>query len=78
MEREGESRPVQQPVFHGELSRNVISEVDLLAVLNISYDLLRELRHDRGFPAVLLNRTNRLYMIKDVVSWLDNRAKMAQ
>ena len=61
---------------HPGLSEFVISEVNLLQVLNIELGTLRDLRSIKGFPVIQLNRTNRCYWIPDVLDWLKKHKSM--
>jgi len=59
-------------VVNSELSKHVISEYDLLRILNMEQGALSRLRHQGDFPVVCLNRNNRVYLIKDVLAWMDS------
>ena len=63
--------PEQTQVTHSELSKHVISEVDLLNMLNVELPVLNQLRLEKGFPVVRLNNRNRVYLVKDIVGWLE-------
>ena len=58
------------PFVHPGLASDVISEIDLLKVLNIELATLSELRLEKNFPTIRLNRNNRAYLVSDVVTWL--------
>ena len=47
----------------------LISEVELLRILNIELATLSELRLEKNFPFIRLNRANRIYLWDDVVQW---------
>jgi len=49
---------------------HVLSEVDLLELLNIEKPALDELRRKKGLPYIRLSRTSRVYLSEDVVKWL--------
>ena len=55
---------------YSRLSASVVSEIDLLAILNIEQSTLNELRLVKSFPVIRLNNRNRVYLIDDVVTWL--------
>ena len=55
---------------NSRLSESVVSEIDLLAILNIEQPVLNDLRLEKGFPVVRLNNRNRVYLIEDVRDWL--------
>ena len=56
--------------------REIISEEELLRILDISKDTLDKLRNKKGFPYVALTRTNRVYLTEDVHFWLErNRVR---
>ncbi len=69
--------PEQTQVNHSELSKHVISEVDLLAVLNVELPVLNDCRLEKGFPVVRLNQRNRVYLIEDIVGWLKEHRSTA-
>ena len=58
-------------VVNSELSKHVISEYDLLRILNIEQSVLRVLRYRGDFPVVTLNTHNRVYLIKDILAWME-------
>jgi nucleoside-triphosphatase THEP1 len=62
----------QNQVTNSRLQEFIISEIDLLAVLNIEQSTLNELRLEKAFPVIRLNGRNRVYLIKDVVGWLES------
>lgn len=56
--------------------REIISEEELLRILDISKDTLDKLRNKKGFPYVTLTWTNRVYLAEDVHFWLErNRVR---
>ncbi|RJR46742.1 MAG: hypothetical protein C4576_10550 [Desulfobacteraceae bacterium] len=58
------------------MEKEIMSEEELLRILDISKDTLDRLRNRRGFPYVALTRTNRVYLGEDVHFWLEeNRVK---
>ena len=64
--------PTYNLLVSSELSKHVISEVDLLRVLNIEQTTLNALRYSGDFPVVYLNQRNRVYLIKDLLGWLES------
>lgn len=58
-------------VVNSELSKWVISEFDLLRLLNIEQATLTALRYKGDFPVVYLNQRNRVYLIKDILGYLE-------
>ena len=62
----------QNQATNSKLQESVISEIDLLAVLNIEQSTLNELRLEKSFPVIRLNGRNRVYLIRDVVGWLES------
>lgn len=48
----------------------VLSEVDLLELLNIEKPTLDVLRREKEFPYVRLTITSRVYLAEDVLAWL--------
>ena len=59
-------------VVVNELSKHVISELDLLTTLNISRSTLDSLRREKGFPMVRLSLQAKVYLISSVTDWLSN------
>ena len=57
-------------VINNELSRQAVSELDLLATLNISRSTLDTLRRDKKFPVVRLSLQNRVYLVESVTDYL--------
>jgi translation initiation factor RLI1 len=57
-------------VVNTALAKDVISEFDLLRLLNINQTTLRGLYLDKGFPVVRLTVQSRVYLIDDVLAWL--------
>ena len=56
--------------------KEIISEEELLRILDVSKDTLDKLRNRKGFPYVSLTRTNRVYLAEDVHFWLErNRVR---
>jgi len=53
-----------------KLNDQVVSEVDLLKILNIELPTLSALRLEKNFPVVRLNQRNRVYLVGDVMDWL--------
>ena len=49
----------------------IISEEELLRILDVSKDTLGKLRNRKGFPYVSLTRINRVYLAQDVHFWLE-------
>ena len=54
----------------------VLSEADLLELLGINKQTLDGLRLEKGFPAVRLTPKARVYLARDVLSWLEKRARV--
>jgi len=65
-------------VVNSELSKQVISEYDLLRVLNIERSCLDELRYKHDFPVVCLNRANRVYLLRDILGWMERHKGYTQ
>lgn len=59
------------------LSQEVLSEVDLLEVLNIEKQTLDALRREKEFPYVRLNIRNRVYLSSEVLEWLKKHTFVA-
>ena len=57
-------------------SDGVISEVDLLELLNIEQRTLDRLRREKGFPYVRLDQRNRVYLISEVTGWLKQQQRV--
>ena len=55
----------------------VLSEADLLELLGINKQTPDGLRREKDFPAVRLIPKSRVYLAKDVLSWLEKRARIA-
>ncbi|MBW1711518.1 MAG: hypothetical protein JRF46_12740 [Deltaproteobacteria bacterium] len=56
--------------------KEIISEEELLRILDVSKDTLDKLRNKKGFLYVSLTRTNRVYLAEDVHFWLErNRVR---
>jgi len=51
----------------------VLCEVDLCEWLNLKIDTLKVLRLEKDFPYVRVTMRDRVYFIKDVLSWLENQ-----
>lgn len=58
-----------------KLSEAVISEVDLLELLNIEKPALDGLRREKGFPFIRLNAKTRVYLADEVLEWLKQQRK---
>ena len=71
-----DTRP--REVVGNELSRQAISELDLLTTLNIGYETLGRLRRGKGFPVVYLDQRNRVYLVDEVVAWLKRNRGVKQ
>jgi len=69
--------PEQTQVSRSALSKHVISEVDLLNILNVELPVLNQLRLEKGFPVVRLNQRNRVYLVEDIVGWLKEHRSTA-
>ena len=52
------------------LRDQVLSEVDLLELLNVEQQTLDRLRRERGFPYIRLNAKCRGYLGDEVLDWL--------
>ncbi len=59
------------------LRDQVLSEVDLMELLNIEQSVLDNLRLERGFPYVRLNVKRRVYLTDEVLGWLKRNLKNA-
>ena len=57
----------------GNIREQVLSEVDLLELLNIEVGTLDMLRREKGLPYIRLNRRNRVYLAVDVLGWLERQ-----
>lgn len=55
--------------------QEIISEEELLKLLNISKKTLAYLRNKRGLPYIELTRYERVYYEGDVVEWLKKNSK---
>jgi hypothetical protein len=60
---------------HISLRNQVISEVDLLELLNVEQQTLDNLRRNKGLPYIRLSSKARVYLTEDVLGWLKNTAK---
>lgn len=60
------------------LESRVISEVDLLQKLNVPKQVLDRLRLEKGFPFVRLTLKDRVYLISDVLAWLEKNKRTIQ
>jgi len=60
------------------LESRVISEVDLLQKLNVPKPVLDRLRLEKGFPYVRLTIKDRVYLINDVLAWLESNKRAIQ
>jgi nucleoside-triphosphatase THEP1 len=58
-----------------KLAEVVISEVDLLETLNLELKHLSVLRLQKGLPYVRLNSRNRVYLLSEIVVWLQQNAR---
>lgn len=68
-----ENQSSEQMLIHPELSKNVISEADLALLLNVTPEVIGELRRNEGLPVVFLNKRNRIYLVPDILQWLQQR-----
>jgi hypothetical protein len=59
------------------LNGQIISEVNLLAELNIPKRVLDELRREAEFPYIRLTLRDRVYSVSEVVEWLKKRRMVA-
>ena len=71
-----DSEVLTPSVPHESLSSEIISEYDLAVMLGISSQTLGDLRRNKGLPYRVLNRNNRVYLIKEVVGWLNGLVKV--
>jgi len=55
--------------------QEIVSEEELLKLLNISKKTLAYLRNKRGLPYIELTRYERVYYEGDVVEWLKKNSK---
>jgi len=55
--------------------QQIISEEELLKLLNISKKTLAFLRNKKGFPYIELTRYERVYFEDDVCKWLKDNSK---
>jgi len=53
-----------------KLKDQLLSEVDLLELLNVEQQTLDRLRREKGFPYVRLNAKCRVYLGDQVLDWL--------
>lgn len=58
------------------LEQQVYSEDALLETLGISKEVLDTLRREKEFPCVYLDQRHRVYLAKQVLEWLEKRAKL--
>lgn len=56
------------------LDKAVWSEEWMMKLLGINKKQLGRLRNERGFPAVHLGRTARVYLAGEVLDWLTKRS----
>jgi len=56
-----------------KLSDQVISEVNLLELLNVEQPVLDNLRREKNFPCIRLNNRSRVYMTDKVLEWLKQK-----
>lgn len=57
------------------LEQLVYSEGALLEVLGVSKEVLDTLRREKGFPCVYLDNRHRVYLARQVLEWLESRAR---
>jgi len=57
-------------VVVNELSKQVVSELDLMTTLNLSRSTLDTLRREKDFPYIRCSLTARCYLVNSVVEWL--------
>ena len=57
------------------LRNQVISEVDLLELLNVEQPTLDRLRLEKGLSYIRLSRNARVYLVDEVVGWLRRQVK---
>ena len=58
-----------------KLEDAVYDEETVLKLLGVDKGTLDQLRREAGFPFVRLTRLKRVYLAKDVLSWLEQRSK---
>ena len=57
------------------LRDQVLSEVDLLELLNVEQPLLDTLRREKGLPFIRLSMKHRVYLADEVLDWLKQQQK---
>ena len=58
-----------------KLEQNVLSEEELLVRLGLTKKQLDHLRWQKEFPAVHLSRTVRVYVIEDVLDYIERMGR---
>ena len=58
-----------------KLEDAVYDQETVLKLLGVDKGTLDHLRREAGFPFVRLTRLKRVYLAKDVLSWLEQRSK---
>ena len=58
-----------------KLEDAVYDQETVLKLLGVDKGTLDQLRREAGFPFVRLTRLKRVYLAKDVLSWLEQRSK---
>jgi len=57
------------------LRDQVLSEVDLLELLNVEQPTLNTLRLEKGLPYIRLTTKCRVYLADDILGWLKQRQR---
>ena len=57
------------------LRDQVLSEVDLLELLNVEQQTLDTLRREKNFPYIRLNIKCRVYLASEVLDWLKQQLR---
>ena len=57
------------------LKEAVMSEVDLLELLNVEQHVLDNLRREKGFPFIRFTTKHRVYLASEVLEWLKQQRR---
>ena len=60
-----------------EMLQGMITEEELLKLLNVKPSELAHLRNEKGLPYVRFSRTRRIYLEEDLMEWFKNHRVMS-
>jgi len=52
---------------------DILTEKELLELLGVKRSALDDMRHKKKFPFCKISRTNRFYLVQDVIEFLESK-----